>query len=244
MQLPLDLAAAPAARLANFVPGPNQEALAAARRCAQGALRALYLWGAQGTGRSHLLTAIAAEQAERSGWAAPSGQAGHAHAGRKARALSQHIPIEQFVFDPGITCWLLDDVEQLDRPRQEAAFHLFNAVMAHPGAVFAAAGSQPPARLGQLGLMPELATRLGYGLVIQLQPLAEDDIAAALKLTLQERGLSASAELIPWLLTHAPRNLGQLRGLIDALDRYALARHRALTIPLLRDFERDAQGPL
>jgi DnaA family protein len=80
--------------------------------------------------------------------------------------------------------------------------------------------------------------------VIQLQPLAEEDIATALKLTLQERGLSSSADLIPWLLTHAPRNLGRLRGLVDALDRYALARHRALTVPLLRDFERDAQGPL
>lgn len=244
MQLPLDLAAAPAARLANFVPGPNQEALAAAQRCAAGELRALYLWGARGTGRSHLLTAIAAEQVERSGMAAPSGQAGPDHSGWQARALGQHSPIEQFVFDPDIQCWLVDDVEQLDRPRQEAAFHLFNAVMAHPGAVFVAAGSQPPARLGQLGLMPELATRLGYGLVMQLQPLAENDIATALKLTLHERGLSASAELIPWLLTHAPRNLGQLRGLIDALDRYALARHRALTIPLLRDFERDAQGLL
>lgn len=206
------------------MPGPNQEALAAARRCAAGELRALYLWGSEGTGRSHLLTAIGAETA-----------CGH------ARTLRNDSPIGAFVFDPAIAVWLLDDVDQFDGERQEAAFHLFNAVMAHPGGVFAATGEQPP---GRLALMPELATRLGHGLVIQLQPLAENDIAAALTLTLKERGLSTSAEFIPWLLTHAPRNLGKLRGLVDALDRYALARHRALTLPLLREFERDARGQL
>lgn len=221
MQLPLDLATAPPARLANFVPGPNLEALQACRQSATGALRALYLWGASGTGRSHLLQAIAAEQAEGS-----------------SRLLDRHSPLTDFDFTPQIGHWLIDDISALDGARQEACFHLFNAVLAYPGAVFCAAGDQPPARLA---LMPELATRLGYGLVIQLLALGEDDIAAALALTLRERGLAASAELIPWLLTHAPRNLGRLRGLIDALDRYALARRRALTLPLLRDFERDAQ---
>lgn len=220
MQLPLDLATAPPARLANFVPGPNLEALEACRRCADGDLRALYLWGVSGSGRSHLLQAIAAEQT-----------------GTQVRLLDAASPLADFVFTPEVRHWLIDDVGQLDAARQEAGFHLFNAVLAQPGGVFGAAGDQAPARLG---LMPELATRLGYGLVIQLLPLAEGDIAAALTLTLRERGLSASPELIPWLLTHAPRNLGRLRGLIDALDRYALARGRALTLPLLRDFERDA----
>lgn len=221
MQLPLDLATAPPARLANFVPGPNLEALQACRRCASGEVRALYLWGASGTGRSHLLQAIAAEQDS-----------------ARARLLDADSPLANFVFTPLVSHWLVDDVDRLDAARQEAAFHLFNAALAHRGVVFCAAGDQAPARLA---LMPELATRLGYGLVIQLRPLAEDDLAAALTLTLRERGLAAGAELIPWLLTHAPRNLGYLRGLIDALDRYALARRRALTLPLLREFERDAQ---
>lgn len=224
MQLPLDLATAPPARLANFVPGPNVEALEACRRCASGEVRALYLWGASGAGRSHLLQAIAAEQES-----------------AQARLLDAGSPLVDFVFTPEVSHWLMDDADRLDAARQEAAFHLFNAVLAHSGAVFCATGDQAPARLA---LMPELATRLGYGLVIQLQPLAEVDLAAALTLTLRERGLSAGDELIAWLLTHAPRNLGRLRGLIDALDRYALARRRALTLPLLREFERDAQKRL
>ena len=34
----------------------------------------------------------------------------------------------------------------------------------------------------------------------------------------------------------AARDLGQLRALIDRLDRFALARKRALTVPLVREF--------
>jgi len=37
-------------------------------------------------------------------------------------------------------------------------------------------------------------------------------------------------------MTHAPRDLGSLRALVDALDGYALARKRAITVPLLREF--------
>jgi DnaA family protein len=224
MQLPLDIAAAPPARLANFVPGTNGEALLAATRCVDASLRMLYLWGAAGTGRSHLLRAIQAELP--------------AH---RVRLIDANSSPEDYLHDPAITHWLIDDVHQLDPARQESAFHLFNAVLASAGAVFLATGDQAPARLS---VMPELATRLGYGLVMQLHPLAEQDIATALMLTLNERGLSASPDFIPWLLNHGPRDLGRLRGVIDALDRYALARHRALTVPLLKEFEREANGRL
>jgi hypothetical protein len=37
-------------------------------------------------------------------------------------------------------------------------------------------------------------------------------------------------------MTHAPRDLGSLRALVDALDGYALVHKRAITVPLLREF--------
>ena len=40
---------------------------------------------------------------------------------------------------------------------------------AHADAALACAGAEPP---GRLGLMPELATRLGWGLVLQLRRLS------------------------------------------------------------------------
>ena len=37
-------------------------------------------------------------------------------------------------------------------------------------------------------------------------------------------------------MTHAPRDLGTLRALVDALDAYSMVRKRAITVPLLREF--------
>jgi len=56
-QLLLDVLPASAPTFENYIAGPNAAALAAARALAPG--HALYLWGAPGCGRSHLLRAIA-----------------------------------------------------------------------------------------------------------------------------------------------------------------------------------------
>lgn len=219
-QLVLDLGPPPPPTLDNFVAGDNGEALAAARALLDPAraasLRFLYLWGPASSGRSHLLRALAG-----------------AGAGGRARLLGPASPETDFGFDPTVGLWLIDDCDRLDPVRQAATFHLFNAVQAEAGVRLASAGAQPPARLA---LMPELATRLGWGLVLQLRRLSDADTAQALERTLLERGVAASADLVPWLMTHAPRDLGRLRALLDALDAYALARKRAITVPLLREF--------
>jgi len=222
-QLALDLGAPPAPTLGNFVPGDNAEALSAARALAAGAgsVRFLYLWGPGSSGRSHLLGALAG--------AVPAGSARH---------LDPRSAEVAFVHDPTVTLWLIDDCDALDPARQAAAFHLFDAVLADTRARLAGTGDRPPAALP---VMPELATRLGWGLVLQLRRLSDADTARALAGSLAERGLAASPDVVAWLMTHAPRDLGRLRALLDALDAYALARKRALTVPLLREF---AQGRL
>jgi DnaA-homolog protein len=60
-QLPLPLSAAAQPSLDNYVAGANAEALEGVRALAQGRLKEaiVYLWGAPGSGRSHLLAAAA-----------------------------------------------------------------------------------------------------------------------------------------------------------------------------------------
>ena len=61
-QLVLDIARPPAPTLDNFVPGRNEELVAAIYATAHGACseQFIYLWGAPGCGRSHLLRAAVA----------------------------------------------------------------------------------------------------------------------------------------------------------------------------------------
>ena len=60
-QLPLEISPPPEPGFDNFLAGGNAEALARVRALAQGALREaiVYLWGEQGSGRTHLLRAAA-----------------------------------------------------------------------------------------------------------------------------------------------------------------------------------------
>lgn len=60
-QLVLDISPLPRATLDNFVPGENVELLARLRQLVAGTLEepVLYLWGGAGSGRSHLLSAVA-----------------------------------------------------------------------------------------------------------------------------------------------------------------------------------------
>jgi DnaA-homolog protein len=223
-QLALDLGLPPAPSFANFVPGQNAEALAAVASLAAtpapaGAVasRFVYLWGPTGSGKSHLLSALAATSAA---------------AGAGCRWLDPDSPPAAFTHDPEVSAWLCDGCDALPPASQQAAFHLFQAIQAHGRACWVATGHHPPARLA---VMPELATRLGWGLVLQLEPLSDADKAEALARTLDERGVVASAEVVPWLMTHGPRDLGSLRATIDALDAYALERQRPVTLPLLRE---------
>ena len=205
----LELLAPAAPTLENFVIGRNAEAVEALGRLAAGAAgeRIVYLWGEPGCGRSHLLQALAAVPGARPWRADEAPDAG------------------------GLT--LVDDVEQLDEAAQISLFNRLNAVRARADAACVAAGSLPPARLP---LREDLRTRLAWGLVYRLQPLADDEKAEALREHAAARGLAVGGDVIGYLLTHLPRDMRTLTAALDALDGFALAHKRALTVALARQW--------
>jgi DnaA family protein len=95
----------------------------------------------------------------------------------------------------------------------------------------AAAGRLPPI---DLPLREDLRTRLAWGHVFALQPLADAETRAALRREADHRGIFLSDEVMDHVLTHFPRDLSHLMDLLDHLDSYALARGRRVTVPLLR----------
>ncbi len=208
-QLALDLLQPASPTLENFVTGRNAEAVEALKQLAAGraAERVVYLWGAAGSGRSHLLHALAAGAGARLWQATDAPDA------------------------PGLT--LVDDVERLDQAAQVALFNRLNAVRAHSDACCVTAGNAPP---GQLPLREDLRTRLAWGLVYQLQPLADAEKAEALRAQAAARGLSIGNEVVNFLLTHLPRDMRTLAAALEALDAFALAHKRPLTVALVRQW--------
>ena len=208
---------APLPTFDSFIAGSsagNAAALAHLSMLTSPAAAPLYLWGPSGAGKTHLLQARAgAVQARgaRVGWF------------DAATPLPWH-------FEADWTLVVLDACEGLDAARQQAAFALIVDALSH-GAQVAAAASVPPV---DLPLRDDLRTRLAWGHVFALEPLAEGDARSVLRREADRRGIFLSDEVMAYLLTRFSRDLKHLMALLDRLDEFALAEHRAITVPLLK----------
>lgn len=218
-QLLLDLLLPSPPTLENFVVGSNGAAVQALHELRAG--RAVYLWGPPGSGRSHLVHAM--------------GQREHAAYFSAERAATH---LHDIVTEDTVPYALIavDDIDQLTDSGQAAVFALYNRwrEVASNNQAFALvlAGSHAPLTMP---VREDLRTRLGWDLVFRLEQLSDENRAQALQTRAQERGLTLSPEVISWMLTHYERDMGRLSALVDALDRYSLERHRAITLPLLKD---------
>ena len=218
-QLTFALAGAPAATFENFVPGRNLEAIETLLRFARGEPRetGLLIWGASGGGRTHLLKA-AVDLAQQSG--------------RDAAYFVDPAAIGDELRDDTRTLVAIDDVDRADEAAQGRMFTLYNALAARGGHLLAAA-NDPPAKLP---LREDLRTRLAWGLVIEIVPLADDDKPDALEAFARARGFRLDRDAIAYLLAHGRRDMPSLVRALVALDQRSLALQRPITIPLIRDW--------
>jgi DnaA family protein len=215
-QLILELAPAPAPTFESFVPGRNRAAVEALAALAAGRAteRVVYLWGEGGSGKSHLLAAAYTA----------------ALYARRAALLVEHVAdLDRGGDAPALVA--VDDVDTLPGAAQVKVFDHFNRARAG-GAGFVAAGTCTPARLP---LREDLRSRLLSGLAFQLHPLSDDEKTAALTAHAVERGIALPDGIIAYLLRRLPRDLGTQFAVLEAIDRYALSRKRAVTLPLVRE---------
>jgi DnaA-homolog protein len=212
-QIPLAIGPEPLPTFDTYLASANAAALAHLRGL-QLPGPPLYLWGPAGSGKTHLLRALVNQRLM---------------AGEHSGSFDADAP-SPWVLLPAWTLVVLDNCEQLDAQRQQAAFALF-VQAAEAGVQWAAAGRVPPV---DLPLRDDLRTRLAWGHVFALQPAAENETRAVLRREADRRGIFLADEVIDHLLTRNARDLGTLMRLLDRIDHFALARQRAVTVPLLR----------
>lgn len=217
-QLTLTLAGAPAATFDNFVPGRNVEAIDALMRFARNDAgeTGLVLWGARGVGRTHLLKAAVALAREN---------------GTVATYVEDAAALEDALRGDE-TLVAVDDVDRADAAAQGRLFTLYNALASRDGHLIAAASAPPAA----MPLREDVRTRLGWGLVIEIVPLADDDKPDALDAFARARGFSLERDAIAYLLAHGRRDMPSLVRALVALDQRSLALRRPITVPLIREW--------
>lgn len=223
-QLTLGLSLKDEATFDNFHAGKNSEIIQELKKTASGqGEKIIYLSGTRGQGCSHLLQACC-------------------HFASQQHLSSVYLPLSQLL---SLTPEVLHGFESLDvvcfddlhviagqTEWEEAVFHLFNRIYDNGGRIIIAAQDLPKAIHIAL---PDLVSRLSWGIVYQLHPLTDAEKLVVLTSRANYRGISLSDEVGKYILTHCPRHMGTLFAALDALDKASLAAQRRLTIPFVKE---------
>lgn len=182
----------------------------------------VYLWGKQGSGKSHILQACVQQFAH--------------------DVPAIYLPLKSVIaYGPGVleglesqTLLCLDDIDIIAQNPdfEEALFHLYNRIRDTGNTLLLMSGStSPQATPIQL---PDLRSRLGGSLVLQLHALSDDDKIACLCLRAKQRGLELSEHAAQFLVSRCARDMPQLKQLLDTLDEASWTLHQKLTIPFIK----------
>ncbi len=236
-QIALDLGHTPKPTLDNFIATGNENLIAVLKDIqsrwqnskGKSALnvdtKMIHLWGASGSGRTHLLSAL---QLQASELGINAYLLNHDSSMDEWRACAD-VLIENNQA-PGLLC--VDDIDHLSEFAQGALFRLHNLIREASHQHLITTSLAPSSNLQ---IREDLKTRLVWGLVFQMHALSDSEKLQALQQAATERGLQISNEVAPWLLKHFHRDMPSLMSLLEALDNYSLETKRAITLPLLKE---------
>jgi DnaA family protein len=225
-QLPLAVQLPDDETFASFYPGQNAQLITMLKNAAIGeGVPLVYFWGWKGTGRSHLLHATCAE----------------VNSSRHQTAV--YIPLDRYEqYQPDILDGMermpllcLDNLDAIAGKRQweEALFNLFNRWkdVSHGSLIMSA--NTVPRKLGLC--LPDLASRLDWGVAYQLHELDDEGKLGALQLRAALRGFKLPVDAGRFLLNRLSRDMRTLLTALDKLDNASLHAQRKLTIPFIKE---------
>jgi DnaA family protein len=207
----------------DFFPGSNLEIINHLQNSIAGSgERQIFLWGQSGLGKSHLLQACCHQ--------AQSRQLSSFYFALSSSELPDSallIGLDKF----DIVCF--DNIEHIaGNETWELAFFNFFNLHRDQGHTLILSAACPPNEIAIQ--LPDLKTRLNWGLTLKIQPLCDDDRITALIFKADQMGFEISPQAGRFLLTHYDRDLSSLWSLLTKLDRASLAAKRKLTIPFLK----------
>lgn len=218
-QLPLNFSTHQLASLEDYVVGDNKEALF---QLFSPDNKVIYLWATGKLGKTHLLSSLIAEAFEK----------------KQAAAfipLSQKDSLDPMMLNNleqnQLVC--LDDIDAIagNEDWEIALFHFYNK-MKQANHKLVVSGHNNA--LNSNFDLPDLRSRLQWGLTYELKPLDDTEIIKVLQQRAQNQSFHLSHEVVLYLLNQVSRDLDTLIRLLEDLSTNSLSQHRKLTIPFVK----------
>jgi len=222
-QLPLQFVFRANQTFEDYYPGVNLAVVNHLQHCVAGSGETfILLWGQAGLGKSHLLQACCHE-AQKRGLASFYFDL-HQTADSSVELLNGLEALE-------LVC--LDNVEAIVglADWELALFNFFNRHRDLGHRLIISSNVGPKALAIAL---PDLKTRLNWGLSLNIQTPDDDGRIAALVYKARRMGLALSPQAGRFLLHRADRDMTSLWRLLDSLDQASLSAKRKLTLPFLK----------
>lgn len=181
----------------------------------------LYLWGTPGSGKSHLLQACCQTLQHTSTFYLPL---------RTLKAVGPAV-IEGI---DGHQLICIDDIDIIagHSEWEEALFHLYNRIRDKAQSKLIISSNTPPA--DTLIQLADLTSRLGWGLVFQLNELRDEYKIKMLQRHALKRGFELPTGVVQFLMSRCARDMRELHRLLNRLDETSLAAQRKITIPFVK----------
>lgn len=224
MQIPLELKLPIKAELQDFIASNSDEIITAVKQTIDSSQHEfLYLWSAERSGKTHLLSALCslAEKSEQTVIYLPMQQ---------ANELSPEIFEGLEAAD--IIC--IDDIDLVagNTDWEQALFNLYNRLRDGDRKLVVTSHYSPAAiRIS----LPDLKSRLAWGISVSIASLDDTDKKHILQLRAKNIGMELSDEAVSYLLNHHSRDLTSLIETLDKLENASLIEKRRVTIPFLKD---------
>ena len=130
-----------------------------------------------------------------------------------------------------------DAIDDAHRVNETALFHAWNRAQEAGRALLLTA--RPGWRIG----LPDLASRLGGSLQLEIGPPDDAIIADLLAAHAEQRRLALGDGATAYLLPRIERSFAAIEALVAAIDRISLERQVPVTMSVLRDALEAVQGP-
>lgn len=183
----------------------------------------LYLFGLTGVGKSHLLHASCT-------YADTLGITSLCLSFSELTLLS--VDVLEGLENIDLVC--LDDIHLIAGVQQwqQAVFDLYNRMVEHNKCLIIT-GDQSVANLAIT--LPDLVSRLSWGLTEQLKPLTDNEKSYALQYRAQQRGLIISDDVANFLISRLSRDMSSLLAALEKLDQASIREQRRVTIPFVKE---------